>query len=188
MVDIYQSDGISQYLARADFERELSERRRPPHHRDDPQTIVLYKDPHPKYLESEYFWNSLPAPKPNRNQTIVTVADDGLDRQEREVVLGFRFTDTTGFESHQLEGLGGSMLDIRDARTQHFLNEAAGLFGARLPRGCIVTPDEIHLRIGSIVRILNRRYGDMELHVTVEKKKIGEGTYSKLRITGTPRR
>ena len=191
LIDVFGSEQSPHDLVKDDYQKKLREHRSAPRPVDSQPEAIVYKKPHPLFYESKFMWSNLPIPKSGRNQTVVKVADDGLTPSERESELGFRFTDTTGFESHQIEEYECELSSAKAPtmeRVDYVIKEAGSLMADRLPKGAVVTPQELHLRLGSVVRILNRRFDDIELHVVAEQAKIGERFYSRLRIKASQRK
>jgi hypothetical protein len=153
---------------------------------NDLGTTITFVEPDPRIKESKLWWKNLPPLKPNRQEPRVVVHDDGLSRQERESQNGFSFADNTGLKSHQVEGVGwgGSQLD---ERTEDALSTAASLISDRLPKGSVVSPDELHLRVGKAANVLSRRFPKHILDIKVELRPFGDKNFSEIRLELTAR-
>lgn len=145
----------------------------------DSRTYIQYKPPHPKYT-GEY---EMPKLKPNRQQPLVSVADDGLSRRERELEFGFIFTDRTGFVSHQIEGVTTvGDVDQLDPRIRVFLEHVDSHIKDRLPNGSQVSPNELHLRIGSVAKALSEKFPNYSMDVSISEHPVGDMKYSRITI------
>lgn len=146
---------------------------------EDPRSHIVYDPPHPRAEESLHFYTNLPPLEPERRKATVTVVDDGLTNRQREAEFGFNFTDSTDFNTHQIESVGWTGID-RDERTDWCLGQASMLILDRLPCGSRVSDDELHLRLGSVTKVLNSRFPEYWLEIVVREYKCGKRVYSSI--------
>lgn len=184
LIDVHQCYSSHEDLTDSDLKSSLLRDFRGQVNPKDPDTQIVYKSPHPNYLAAAAFWGNIPALSPDRNQVLVNVVNDGFDRGARESAFGFKVQDLTKLSSHQIEGVYADRFAERDSRTQEFLVEAFQLFHDRMPDGTVLTADDLHLRVGSVAKVLHTKFRDISLVVTIVESKMGDRIYSKLEIDG----
>lgn len=182
LVDIHHSHDPSDDVMAADFNASISQDRRGIVDGSDLNRQIQISHPDPRYEEDVHLLMSPPTLLRNRNKPFVTVAHDGLTASEREAHLGFHVINKTGFAVHQIEGIGGHGFDDLGERKQQFMLEALRLLQERLPNGSAVSLEELSLRIGSASKVLEMRFDDLTMEVTIVENKVGKGTYSVLQI------
>ena len=138
---------------------------------------LFFPGSHPMVEESR-FLDKNRILNPNRIDVKVTVHDDKLTIAEREATLGFRLIDESERKYHQIEGCFWS--DSDDRRALEALGEASGLLADRVPKGTYLSFDDLHLRLGSVAGVLQRKFPQYILIVTIKKKTINNRDYSSL--------
>lgn len=138
-----------------------------------------YPNSHPMVQESRFLEKNQKL-KQNRNQVKVIVHNDRLTNAEREATFGFKLIDVKGRKFHQIEGCSFSSVD--DRRTFEALSEASDLFLDRVPDGSYLSFEELHLRVGSVANVLQRRFPTYSLIVTIQENKINDVVYSNVHL------
>jgi hypothetical protein len=140
---------------------------------------LFYPSIHPMVQESR-FLDKNRRPKKDRNVPQVTVHSDLLTISEREALIGFELIDNTERKFHQIEGCYWASID--DARALKAMSDASSLLSDRVPDGSYLSFDELHLRLGSVAIILQKRFPEYKLIVTIKEVKINNLDYSKLHL------
>ncbi len=152
----------------------------------DPRTFLNRALPHPQVEEVMHSMLNPEKLLPNRQDPKVIVHDDGLTAREREKSLGFRVVDTTGRDRHQIEGFSAADRSC-EPLLQRALDEALDLLRDRIPKGSELSFEEFHLRIGSIANVMGRTLPYCQLVVTISDEKVGDQTYSLIKIDASSR-
>lgn len=181
LIDVYHAGEFEGDLVEADFRSLYSRAMFGKVNSADPLTFLNRALPHPQVEETLHSMLNPEKLQPNRQDPTVIVHDDRLTLQEREKSLGFKVVDTTNRKRHQIEGF--SRVDHPgELRLQRAIDESLDLFFDRIPRGSSLTFEELHLRIGSVAKVLGRTLPDCQLVVTILDNKVGDTNYSKIKI------
>jgi hypothetical protein len=118
----------------------------------------------------------------DREKVKVAVPDDHLSVGERESRFVFKLIDQTDRKRHQIEKCSWSAGGLRE---QWVLSEATNLILDRMPYGSYLTFEEIHLRMGSVVNVLQRSFPDFKLSATIEDYEKNGIVFSGLKLNVT---